>query len=66
MKPSPFREKALLVLFDDPERFASVGRLHVAVLPKRRCRLPAAEENERLASVRALHMHVRWLVLPGR
>jgi hypothetical protein len=66
MKSPPYCEKALLVLLDDPKRIAGVGYLHVVVLPKRRGRLPVTQENEDFASVRALDMHVRGLVLPRR
>jgi hypothetical protein len=66
MEPPPFFEEPQLVHFDDPERFAGIGRAHVVILPKGRPRLLVTDPNQNLSASRALDMNVRRLMFARR
>jgi hypothetical protein len=65
MEPPPFFEEPQLVHFDNPERFAGIGRAHVVILPKGRHSLLVTAPNQDLAASRALHMNV-WRLMFAR
>jgi hypothetical protein len=66
MEPPPLCKETQLVRFDDPERFASVRRAHMMILPQGRRRFLVCDPNQHLATARGFNVNVRWLMFSRR